>query len=103
MNADLVEKTISLNNHAMHLRPVQRIVETAGKFKSEIRVEHPDYRANAKSILDLIMFGASLAEAGATHFVLRVDGDDRNEAMGALSDLMDELFGKPGALPGTTE
>lgn len=90
---DSIEKTVALNGHMLHLRPVQRIVEVAQTFGSKITLSSGSEESNAKSMLDMILFGAALENFSASHFVLRVEGEDRNEAMKALTGVMNELFG----------
>ena len=62
MTQDWLEKEINLTDkHSLHLRPAQRIVEIASKFKSDVRACKDTVDLNAKSILDMIEFAAYMA------------------------------------------
>src|SRR5438874_10726512 len=97
MVASWHEKKINLQHkHGLHMRPAQRIVECAKKFKADIRAckNHLDF--NAKSILDMIEFAAHMVgktSAEDNTFVFRASGDDASEALAALCALVDDRFG----------
>ncbi|HEY3324462.1 MAG TPA: HPr family phosphocarrier protein [Planctomycetota bacterium] len=92
-----LEKTINLKNkHALHMRPAQRIVETAGKFRSDIMAVKDGMECNAKSILDMIEFAAHMVRATAEDdhsFVFRARGEDAQQALDALNGLVNDRFG----------
>jgi phosphocarrier protein HPr len=78
------------------MRPAQRIVEIASKFKSDIRAVKEPMDCNAKSILDMIEFAAHMVRSTAdddNSFVFRASGDDAQEALDALSELVNDRFG----------
>ena len=97
MDKQWLEKVISLENkHALHMRPAQRIVETACKFKSDVHVCKDAHDFNAKSILDMIEFAAHMVshtEAQDKTFIFKSSGDDAEAALKALSELIDNKFG----------
>ncbi len=97
MTGAWLEKSIDLKNkHGLHMRPAQRIVEVAGKFKSDIRAVKNDMDCNAKSILDMIEFAAHMVRATSANdnsFVFRASGDDAQEALDALGTLVNDRFG----------
>jgi len=92
-----LEKNISLKNkHGLHMRPAQRIVETATKFRSTIRVVKDSMDCNAKSILDMIEFAAHMVRSTAeddSSFVFRANGEDAEQALEALGHLVNDRFG----------
>src|SRR5258705_337590 len=96
MNETWLEKTINLQNkHGLHMRPAQRIVEVASKFKADVHA-CKDRDFNAKSILDMIEFAAHMVGKTADHdntFVFKSRGDDAQQALDALSELIDNKFG----------
>jgi len=62
MTSSWLERNIDLKNkHGLHMRPAQRIVEVASKYKSDIRAVKDEMDCNAKSILDMIEFAAHMA------------------------------------------
>lgn len=79
-----------LNKLGMHLRPAQRFVQTVLKFKCEVYLQKENQRVNAKSIMGLLTLAAS---QGARLLVI-CDGEDAEEAMTAVRDLILSGFGE---------
>lgn len=79
-------------NHevGLHARPASIFVQTAGKFSSDIEVIHGETTANAKSILAVLTLGA---HQGA-EILIKADGDDAEEALKALEELVLNNFGE---------
>jgi phosphotransferase system HPr (HPr) family protein len=78
------------------MRPAQRIVETASRFHADIRALKDHMDMSAKSILDMIEFAAYMVNRAAqddSEFTFRARGPDAEQALGALSQLVDEHFG----------
>jgi len=67
----------------IHARPAAQFVKTAKQFSSEIFVVKGEREVNAKSILKL----TGLAKKGET-ITIRAEGDDAQEAVDALVDLI---------------
>ena len=76
------------DEHGLHLRAANRVVQIAKTFQSEIRVFWNDRVADGKSILDLITLGA---ESGAV-LEFEVIGPDSEEAGAALTELVESCF-----------
>ncbi len=97
MTSSWLEKSIDLKNkHGLHMRPAQRIVEVASKYKADIRAVKDDMDCNAKSILDMIEFAAHMVRSTAhddNSFLFRASGDDAQSALEALGLLVDDKFG----------
>lgn len=68
------------NPTGLHARPAKVFVNTAKQFKSNIRVQHGDKKANAKSLISMLTLGV---EPGSEITIL-VDGADEEAAMEAL-------------------
>ena len=92
-----LERQIDLKNkHGLHMRPAQKIVEVASKYKSDVRAVKDGMDCNAKSILDMIEFAAHMVRATAEHdnsFKFRASGMDAEQALDALATLVDQHFG----------
>jgi len=92
-----VERKVNLKNkHGLHMRPAQKIVETATRFKADVRAVKDDLDMSAKSILDMIEFAAYMVNAAAeddNEFSFRAQGEDAAAALEALDKLIDEKFG----------
>ena len=77
-----------INESGIHARPAALIVETATKFHSTILFVKDGMRANAKSIMNIMLLAA---EPGA---VIRVEseGPDEQEALAAIESLFMSRF-----------
>lgn len=83
-------KVLIKNKVGLHARPAALFVQTANKFKSAITAIHGDRKANAKSILNVLTLGA---DQGA-ELILQAEGEDAQEAIQALIDLVESNFGE---------
>lgn len=97
INVVWLEKHINLKNkHNLHMRPAQRIVEVATRYSAEVRAVKDHMNCNCKSILDMIEFAAHMVRATAEDdhsFVFRAQGKEAQQALDALSELVDDHFG----------
>lgn len=80
------------NEVGLHARPAALFVQTANKFKSTITVKNGDVTANAKSILRVLTLGAG---NGAVITVI-AEGEDAEQALKALQELLANNFGEKG-------
>lgn len=74
----------------LHARPASVFVRTASRFNSDISVTHNGRTVNAKSILTVLTLGA---HQGA-EITINAEGDDANEALTALEELINNNFGE---------
>ncbi len=87
--AEEVRRTLKIRNKlGLHARAAVKFVQTAGKFKSEVRVGKDGQETNGKSIMGLLTL---VAAHGMTIDVTTV-GADAEEAMAALAALVDRGF-----------
>lgn len=83
------EKTVRIaNSLGLHARPAAEFVKLAGRFESEIRVAREDLEVNGKSIMGVLMLAA---EQGAS-ITIQAEGDDAEDAVEALADLVNRGF-----------
>ncbi|MEO6097293.1 MAG: HPr family phosphocarrier protein [Fibrobacteria bacterium] len=85
----MVSKELTvINDSGIHARPAALIVETATKFKCNVIFIKDGMRANAKSIMNIMLLAA---EPGA---VIRVEteGADETEALDAIEQLFSSRF-----------
>ncbi len=77
-----------INDSGIHARPAALIVETATRFKADIFFHKDGMRANAKSIMNIMLLAA---EPGA---IVRVEtvGPDEKEALEAIEQLFVSRF-----------
>ncbi|MCB1176711.1 MAG: HPr family phosphocarrier protein [Leptospiraceae bacterium] len=83
-----VNLTIKESGTGLHARPASMFVQTAGKFPCEVKVVKDGVEVNGKSIMGLMM----LALSPGSEFSIIVDGEEENEAIEALSRLVEKDF-----------
>jgi phosphoenolpyruvate-protein phosphotransferase len=78
------------NPTGLHARPAKIFVKTAKQFKSDIRVQHGEKKANAKSLISMLTLGVE------TNSEIRiiVDGVDEDEALQTLETAVREGLGE---------
>ena len=87
----MIERSVNIaNKNGLHARPAAEIVKIAAKFKSDIHLVRDDLEVNGKSIMGVMMLAA---EFGA-ELLLRADGPDAEEAVGAIAKLIESKFGE---------
>ena len=74
----------------LHARPASMFVQIAAKYRSDIEVTHGETTANAKSILGILTLGA---HQGA-EITIKAEGEDAEEALQALEQLVLDNFGE---------
>ena len=85
----MVERTITvINSLGIHARPASLIVQTAGRFRSDIQIVKDGIVADAKSIMNVMM----LAAAYNTTITIRCDGEDEAGAADAVVRLFENKF-----------
>lgn len=84
-----VVKTVKIQNRAgLHARPAAEFVKLAGRFEAEVRVSKKGLEVDGKSIMGVLMLAA---ERGSS-ITIQADGSDADEAVSALTDLVDRGF-----------
>ncbi|MEM1089522.1 MAG: HPr family phosphocarrier protein [Pseudomonadota bacterium] len=85
------EITVEICNQlGLHARAAARLVKTASSFSSDVRIGNGERQVNAKSIMGVMM----LAAAKGTSVTLEATGEDADEALTALTDLINNRFGE---------
>jgi len=77
-----------LNRQGMHARPAMQLVETSSRFDSDVHIRKGEQRVNAKSIMEVMTLEAVMG----TVLVLEAEGDDAEEALDAVADLVSKKF-----------
>ena len=84
----MVEKDFVIKNETgLHARPASQFVQKAAKFKSLIKLKKDGKEANAKSIISVLSLGASKG----SNITICADGDDEEEAVNSLIELLDNM------------
>jgi len=89
-------KVVVKSKVGLHARPAALFVQTAAKFKSEVKVSCLDSEtaqtrlANAKSILSILTLGVFQG----TEITIQATGEDEEAVAQALNDLVESNFGE---------
>jgi phosphotransferase system HPr (HPr) family protein len=87
----MIQQEFTIQNKVgLHARPAAVFVQTTVKFKSNIIVEKDGKEINAKSIIGVLSLGA---EKGSK-IIIKIEGEDEQEAMKALKELVHNNFGE---------
>ncbi|MGE0080700.1 MAG: HPr family phosphocarrier protein [Thiohalomonadaceae bacterium] len=87
----MVSKEVTIvNKLGLHARAAAKFVSLASRFKSEVYVARDGRRVNGKSIMGVMM----LAAARGTTVVLDVEGEDEEQALAQLEELIQQRFGE---------
>jgi phosphocarrier protein HPr len=84
------QSTRIVNRLGLHARPSALLVNTAGKFNSEIHIAKGELRVNAKSIMGVMM----LAAEKGVELVVDAVGPDEADAVAAIIKVIESGFGE---------
>ncbi len=76
------------NQVGLHARPATFFIQKANNFKSSIWVSKDDRKVNAKSLLGVL----SLGIIKGTNITIVAEGEDQEEAVNTLVELIDSNF-----------
>ncbi len=89
MTDERLERTVEVVNLlGFHARPAAEFVRLAESFNCEIWLEKKGIEVNAKSIMGVLM----LAAEKGSQLAIRAQGDDAEEALDVLADLIARGF-----------
>lgn len=87
----MISEKITIHNKlGLHARASAKIVSTASHYRAEIYLVYRDKRANAKSIMSVMMLGAGLGK----EIAIEATGPEEKEAVDALAKLFYDKFGE---------
>jgi phosphocarrier protein HPr len=85
----VTERSIEIKNKlGLHARAAAKLVHTAARFKSDIKIRKGDEEVDGKSILGILLLAAG---RGST-ILVRADGQDERDALDAIEKLIDAKF-----------
>lgn len=91
MDVEHAEDTFEIVNRlGLHARAASRLVQLASKFPCEVSVRRDDQRANAKSVMGVLL----LCGAKGAKVTVEAHGQQANEAVRAIGQLIAERFGE---------
>ncbi|MDR0785845.1 MAG: HPr family phosphocarrier protein [Treponema sp.] len=84
-----MKRTIIVSNRGgLHARPSAMVVQLLKDFKADVFIETEIETVNAKSIMGLLMLGATYK----SRLNITADGEDAEQALDALTKLFDSKF-----------
>ncbi len=78
------KKVIVQNSQGLHARPAAMFVQLANKFDAEVTVKKEDLEVNGKSIMGIMMLGATKG----TEIIIRTKGPDAQRAIDELAKML---------------
>lgn len=84
----LSQTTLIINKLGLHARAAALFASTAGRFSSQIKVTVTGKEVDGKSVMSLMLLGASQG----TEISLHIEGDDQQDAMDTLLALIANRF-----------
>ena len=89
----MVEQLVTIRNaHGLHARLAGVLSQAANQFSSNIYIQKGLMKVNAKSIMGIMMLAAN----HGAQLTIRAEGADEEEAVEALSKLVDSGFEEIG-------
>ena len=85
----MIERNIEIKNKlGLHARAAAKLVHTAARFKSDIKIRKGDEEVDGKSILGILL----LAAGRGTTITVKANGEDEAAAVDAIEKLIDAKF-----------
>jgi len=85
----VISKDIEIKNKlGLHARAAAKLVHTAARFKSDIKVRKGSEEVDAKSILGILL----LAAGRGSGITVTASGEDEADAVAAIEKLIDAKF-----------
>ena len=87
----MTEREVEIVNRlGLHARAAAKLVHTANGFRANVLLVRDGEEVDAKSILGILL----LAAGQGSHVVVRCAGEDEEEALRAVADLIAQRFGE---------
>ncbi len=84
------KKFVIKNKLGLHARPAALFVQTANHFKCDVDVIKGKEKVNGKSIMGIM----TLAAGSGANILVRTSGEDAQEALDAIANLISNNFGE---------
>ena len=85
----MITRDIEIKNKlGLHARAAAKLVHTAARYRSDIKIRKGDEEVDGKSILGILLLAAG---RGST-ITVKADGTDERDALEAVEKLIDAKF-----------
>ena len=85
----MIERHFEIKNKlGLHARAAAKLIHTAARFASDIKIRKGDEEVDGKSILGILL----LAAGRGSVITVKANGPDEQEAVDALQKLIDAKF-----------
>jgi phosphocarrier protein len=85
----LIQRELEIKNKlGLHARAAAKLVHTAARFKSDLKIRKGQEEVDGKSILGILL----LAAGRGSVITLKADGVDEREALDAIENLINAKF-----------
>lgn len=85
----MIERELAIENRlGLHARAAAKLVQTASRFKSAVKIRKNGEEVDGKSILGILLLAASQG----SRIIVRISGEDEADAIAALEDLLARRF-----------
>ncbi len=85
----MIARDIEIKNKlGLHARAAAKLVHTAARYRSDVKIKKGDEEVDGKSILGILLLAAG---RGAV-VTVKADGDDERDALDAVEKLIDAKF-----------
>ncbi|MBM7558221.1 HPr family phosphocarrier protein [Halanaerobacter jeridensis] len=78
------------NETGLHARPASMIVDEASTYDADVQIVYDGQEVNAKSIMGVMSLGISQD----AEIIVQADGDDEEEAVNTIIELIQSGFGE---------
>ncbi|HUX91637.1 MAG TPA: HPr family phosphocarrier protein [Gallionellaceae bacterium] len=86
----LKQDALIINKLGLHARASAKLTQLASQYPCEVWLSRNTRRINAKSIMGVMM----LAAAKGTTIIIETNGEQEQEAMTAIVNLINDYFGE---------
>jgi phosphocarrier protein len=85
----LIERDIEIKNKlGLHARAAAKLVHTAARYKSDIKIRKGEEEVDGKSILGILL----LAAGRGSVIAVKANGEDETAAIDGIQELIDRKF-----------
>lgn len=85
----MIERELAIRNRlGLHARAAAKFVQTASRYKSDVKIRKNGEEVDGKSILGLLLLAASQG----TRITVAVNGEDEDVAFAAVLALVERRF-----------